>query len=188
MKKNILISFFLAVLLVLILSSCLMPEKFDCKVVIKQNGTVEVMYKGTVVDGNIFMGSDEASIKASFNNLVKDNPRISSYKYEGNGRASFVYNVSIPANQNSSFDDDGFLLFTIYRNGRKTIITHDATDIDTINQLKDFGYNLNGTITYESEIELSSPDITFKKSGNKWIGTQRITSLSTKDIVISTVN
>lgn len=180
--------FTLLFLITLLISSCLLPENFDCKVSIKQDGTVEVVYKGSVVHAEIFTGSDESTVKSNIGTIVQNNPRISNYKYNGNGRASFTYTSVIPPNQNSNFIDDGIILFTVHRYGKKIVITEEATDIDTISQLKSFGYKIDGKIVFESELELSSPDVSFKKSGNKWIGEQKITTLSTKEIVITTVN
>ncbi len=181
--------FFLCLaLLMLILTGCLLPEKFDCKVSIKADGTINVVYKGTIVNGEIYTGIEESVVKNNISQIVQGNSRITEYKYLGNGKASWVYSTTIPANMDSSFFDDGFIFFTIHRNGKKIKITEPATDSETINQLKSFGYKIDGTIKFESEIELSCPDIIFKKSGNKYFGEQKITTLSTKEIVITTVN
>jgi hypothetical protein len=164
--------------LALISLSCVIPEKFTCDINVKKDGSYSVTAKGTLVYYAIFDEIEEqgkvsektdSDVKSFFDGAVKEEPAITKYQYQNNGRAYLEYFKEV--NDDSSLDlsasglplkiqvdPDGFINITVsaLSSGNK----------EQIEEYSKYGYKLDGAITITSELPVI--DAGGQKVGNKY--------------------
>jgi hypothetical protein len=186
---------------ILLLASCVIPEKFTCDINITKNGTYSVKASGTLVYYPVFEEIKEqgkvseetdSDIKSFFDGAIKEEPAIKKYQYQNNGRAYIEYFKEV--NDGSSLDlSSSGLPLTINVTQDGYIVEVSALDSDDKENLEEFtkyGYRLDGKITITSELPII--DAGGQKVANKYFffgpkvinKAVRIATLPAEDIVV----
>jgi hypothetical protein len=186
----------------ILLVSCVIPEKFTCDINITKNGTYSVKANGTLVYYTVFdeiekqgKVSEETNsdIKSFFDEAIKEEPAIKKYQYQNNGRAYIEYFKEVNDGSSLDLSASGLpLTINVTQDGYITVKSS-ALSSDNKEQLEEFtkyGYKLDGKITITSELPII--DAGGQKVGKKYFffGPKVInravtmTTLPTEDIVV----
>lgn len=135
----------------LLLTGCLIPEKFTSSVSFNEDGSYTTDFDGTVVyglyleqkaTGGKISASDEKFIKNSFEEMGKEKG-VKSVRYTGNGRGNItVIREAKPGEPTNLFD---FIKVGKNRDGSYFVSTPILSK-QNINELKQLNLNLNGKL------------------------------------------
>jgi hypothetical protein len=198
MKKQ----FLLFIGLTLLLASCVIPEKFVCDIHITKSGTYSVKANGTMVYYGVFDEIKEqgklsektnSDVKSFFDDALKDEPAITKYQYQNNGRAYIEYFKEV--SDGSSLDLSSSGLPLVINTGSDGSITVEASALSSENktaleEYSNYGYKLDGIIKITSELPII--DAGGQKVENKYFffgpkvitKAVKVTTLPTEDIVV----
>lgn len=137
--------------LFILLSSCIVPEKFDVKINVNKDGTFSFVYDGILtyilaqaasVDGSL-SAQDERELKAMGDQEFKKDSHFKKVKYIGKGRYEVLYKEEGPLRSQKQFFD----LFTITPlKGNKVAIKSIKLSAQDIQQFEQLKMKIDGTI------------------------------------------
>jgi hypothetical protein len=152
--------------MIFLLASCVIPEQFTCDVNITKNGTYSVRAKGSLVYYTVFgeikkqgkvSEKTDADIKSFFDGAIKEEPAITKYQYQNNGRAYIEYFKEVNDGSSLDLSSSGLpLTISVSQDGYITIKAS-ALSSNNKEQLEEFtryGYRLDGKITITSELPI----------------------------------
>lgn len=161
----------------LVLSSCLLPEKFSCSVDIKTDGSYSVAFKGTVVDFNVLKAMQEGLFSEEGLSDIVENYKSGGYfsvvKAAKNGR---IYVESFHTASDGSpleiFEGMAFISVGLDSGAIKVSIV--GSEPDMKETLSSFGYKIDGSLIITSEIPIENA------------GTNKIQKIGKKSIIKKT--
>jgi hypothetical protein len=186
----------------LLLVSCVIPEKFTCDINVTKNGTYSVKANGTLVYYTVFdeiedqgkvSEKTDSDIKSFFDGAIKEEPAITKYQYQKNGRAYIEYFKEVNDGSSVDLSSSGLpLTISVDQDGYITVKVSAVSSKDKaqIEEFAKYGYKLDGKMTITSELPVI--DAGGQKVGNKYflfgpkVINRAVTmaTLPTEDIVV----
>jgi flagellar basal body rod protein FlgF len=167
-----------AVSVILLLVSCVIPEKFTCDINVTKNGTYSVKAQGNLVYYTVFdeikeqgkvSEKTDSDIKSFFDGVIKEEPAITKYQYQKNGRAYIEYFKEVNDGSSVDLSSSGLPLTISVDQDGYIIVKTSAVTNDNKEKLEEFakyGYKLDGKVTITSELPII--DTGGQKVGNKY--------------------
>jgi hypothetical protein len=197
-KKSLVVLLGLAV----ILSSCVIPEKYTLDITVDKQSTYSVTFKGTLLflmalaekeeSGEISADTDN-QIKNMFDDWVAAEPAISNYEYRQDGRAYLEYTTSVSDGSRLDLTNSFQMPLIISTDENGNVIIEETAVEDTDGMFEAFsnlGYSMDGTIRITSELPIiDASGLKVSRSilglfGN-YVINQKITSFPSEDIIIT---
>lgn len=173
----------------LFFTSCLLPEKFTCNILINEDGSYSLAYKGTVVDYRALAAISDGSFDdKEYESMVPDynsNNQFAVIRYKGNGRiyVEFSKNSQKGATMGLFSDSD---MITITRTVNYVYVKISATDTSTSDGLSGLDYKIDGTINITSLLPVEKEgSFTVSKTDNVYHAFKKIDELSKEETMIS---
>jgi hypothetical protein len=193
MKKMV----FLSIGVMLLSLSCVIPEKFICKIDIDKQGAYSVDFRGTLLfwaaleeirnQGKVSSETDR-QIKTAFEEWLSIESTIKKYEYRNSGRVYVEYYEKVTDGTSLDLSESFGMPLIIDVDSDMIIITERATGGEEIAEFVKLGYKLDGVIEITSELPII--DASGQKTGNKFMlfGPKMIrqvwTTFPTQDVII----
>ena len=180
---------FLLLMILVVFSACLIPEKFTCNIRINADGSYSVSYIGTVVDTDVLIAMssntfNENEYRETDLGEMKSFYSLNEASYVNNGR----FNVSLDTSSNTGAPTNIFTVMDIgLREG--AIIVQIIGSGENSDSLKSLGYKIDGTIKIVSDIPVKDAGGNkVERDGAINVITLNLKELPKNDIVISFYN